>query len=88
MTCWHRLRDGQKAGVWKKTRMVLLNELEAAGAVDWSKAVLDRCSIRALLATPTGPNPTDRGQNGSKRHVTVDGHGPPAGHAARRSQLS
>jgi hypothetical protein len=27
----------------------------------------------------TGPNPTDRGKAGTKRHVAVDGHGTPLG---------
>lgn len=27
----------------------------------------------------TGPNPTDRGKAGTKRHVVVDGHGTPLG---------
>jgi hypothetical protein len=36
------------------------------------------CSVRSLLGgEKTGPNPTDRGKNGSKRHVIVDGNGTP-----------
>ena len=32
---------------------------------------------RAFWGAKTGPNPTDRGKNGSKRHLIVDGHGTP-----------
>jgi transposase len=32
---------------------------------------------RAFWGTKTGPNPTDRGKNGSKRHLIVDGQGTP-----------
>jgi transposase len=31
----------------------------------------------AFWGEKTGPNPTDRGKNGSKRHVVCDGHGTP-----------
>lgn len=32
---------------------------------------------RCFWGAQTGPNPTDRGKNGSKHHVLVDGHGTP-----------
>jgi transposase len=47
MTCWRRLRDWQQAGVWEKLHKVLLDELQAAGEIDWSRASLDSASIRA-----------------------------------------
>ena len=49
MTCWRRLRDWQKAGVWETIWHVLLNELGAAGEIDWSTSALDSCSVRALF---------------------------------------
>ncbi len=37
--------------------------------IDWSRAVVDSCSVRAVLGgAQTGPNPTDRAKRGSKRH--------------------
>lgn len=48
MTCWRRLRDWQKAGVWRKLHRVLMDELNAAQKIDWSRAVVDTTSIRAL----------------------------------------
>lgn len=49
MTCWRRLRDWQVAGVWQKVWRVLLDELGLADAIDWSKVVVDSCSVRALF---------------------------------------
>jgi len=37
MTCWRRLRDWHEAGVWQQLHGLLLAELNAAGALDWSK---------------------------------------------------
>ena len=47
MTCWRRLRDWQQAGVWERLHKVLLDELQAEGEIDWSRACLDSASIRA-----------------------------------------
>ena len=47
MTCWRRLRDWAKAGVWHRLHKVLLEKLEAAGKLDWSRASLDSASIPA-----------------------------------------
>ena len=48
MTCWRRLRDWQGAGVWQQLHEILLARLNAAGLLDWSRAVVDSCSIRAV----------------------------------------
>jgi transposase len=47
MTCWRRLRDWAKAGVWHRLHAVLLERLEATGKLDWSRASLDSASIPA-----------------------------------------
>ena len=49
MTCWRRLRDWQAVGVWEKIRRVLLQKLEDAKQIDWSRAVVDSTSIRAVF---------------------------------------
>ena len=49
MTCWRRLRDWQDAGVWDELHQVLLNRLQAADQIDWSRAVVDSASVRAVL---------------------------------------
>lgn len=50
MTCWRRLRDWQKAGVWGKLHHLLLQKLQARGVLDWSVAVADSASVRAVGA--------------------------------------
>jgi len=49
MTCWRRLRDWQHAGIWDLTHFVLLNGLSRDGQIDWSHAVVDSCSLRAVF---------------------------------------
>ncbi len=78
MTCWRRLRDWQRAGVWDLMHFALLDWLARADQIDWSRAVVDSSSIRAVYGgDQTGPNPTDRGKRGSKRHLICDGRGVP-----------
>ena len=49
MTCWRRLRDWQQAGVWDRIHRVLLNRLRQADKIDFSRAVVDSASVRAVL---------------------------------------
>jgi len=49
MTCWRRLRDWQRAGAWDLIHFALLNWLAGAGQIDWSRAVVDSCSVRAVF---------------------------------------
>lgn len=52
MTCWRRLRDWQKAGIWQKIWEALLDELGLADGIDWSTSAMDSCSVRALFGGP------------------------------------
>ena len=56
MTCWRRLRDWQAAGVWERLHRVLLDRLQAADHLDWSRASLDA----ARLAAKGGAKVSDR----------------------------
>jgi transposase len=47
ITCWRRLRDWQQAGLWHRLHTVLLERLEAADKLDWSRASLDSASVPA-----------------------------------------
>jgi transposase len=47
VTCWRRLRDWQKAGVWRRLHRVLLDALGKAGMIDWSRVSLDSASVPA-----------------------------------------
>jgi transposase len=73
MTCWRRVRDWQRAGVWDLIHFALLDWLARDDQIDWSRAVVDSCSIRADGGDQTGPNPTDRAKRWSKRHLICDG---------------
>ena len=66
MTCWRRLRDWQLARVWDLIHFAALDCFARYGCIDWAKAVVDSCSIRAVYGGDrTGPNPTDRAKRGS-----------------------
>ena len=47
MTCWRRLHKWQQAGVWAALHRVLLERLDQAGQLDWSRASLDSTSLPA-----------------------------------------
>lgn len=48
MTCWRRLRDWHQAGVWQRLHETLLAHLRASDKIDWSRAVVDSSSVRAV----------------------------------------
>jgi transposase len=52
MTCWRRLRDWQEAGVWEDIHQFLLQRLQHAEQIDWSRVVVDSASVRALFGGP------------------------------------
>jgi len=49
MSCWRRLRDWQEAGIWQLIHFVLLDWLARYGQIEWSRAVVDSCSVRAVF---------------------------------------
>src|SRR3982074_3696135 len=50
VTCWRRLKAWQRTGAWKRLHQVLLSKLRQAERIDFSRAVADSSSIRALGA--------------------------------------
>jgi transposase len=56
MTCWRRLRDWQDANLWDQLHRTLLEQLQAAEQIDWSRASLDSASVPA----PGGARKPDR----------------------------
>jgi len=48
MSCWRRLAAWQEKGVWKKVHVALLAHLQHAEQIDWSRAVVDSSSLRAV----------------------------------------
>lgn len=78
VTCWRRLTEWHKAGVWKKLFQNILAELRSQGKLNLKKTMVDCSYVRALEGgAKTGPNPTDRGKPGSKHHIIIDSHGIP-----------
>jgi transposase len=49
MTCWRRLQEWQKAGIWDKIHCILLNHLRKKDKIDFSRAVVDSASVRAVF---------------------------------------
>jgi transposase len=46
-TCWRRLIEWHRAGVWTALHRALLERLRGADRLDWSRASLDSASVRA-----------------------------------------
>ncbi|CAL9512756.1 hypothetical protein SUDANB1_03662 [Streptomyces sp. enrichment culture] len=46
-TCWRRLGRWHEAGVFEKLHHILLAELHAAAALDWTRVCVDASHIRA-----------------------------------------
>ena len=71
MTCWRRLRDWQKAGVWGDLHRVLpaslLASLRDAGGLDLERVAVDSAGLRALKGgrRPARTRPTGRGRAAS-----------------------
>jgi transposase len=76
-TCWRRLDEWAKAGVFEQLQALLLDELGEAGRVDLERVSVDSFSLRASKGDLTGANPVDRGKAGSKLHLAGDAGGLP-----------
>jgi len=77
-TCWRRLQEWSQGGVWDQVHKHLLKPLAEAKVLDIDRVIIDSASVRALYGGEhTGPNPTDRGKNGCKRHIICDANGIP-----------
>ena len=48
MTAWRRLRSWQRRGVWTTIHQALLAHLREADHIDWSRAIVDSASVRAV----------------------------------------
>lgn len=41
MTCWRRLREWQRAGVWRQVERILASRLDGFADIDWARAWAD-----------------------------------------------
>src|SRR5262245_41616818 len=51
-TCYRRMVEWQQAGVWDRLHALLLAELQAAGELEWSRAVADSSHVQAKKGAP------------------------------------
>ncbi|WP_433709396.1 hypothetical protein ACQP2U_23110 [Nocardia sp. CA-084685] len=76
-TAHRRFTVWTKTGVWRRLDRAVLDELDDHGLIDWSRAVVDAASVRALGGDLPGPNPVERAKPGSKMHALSDRAGIP-----------
>ena len=78
MTCWRRLHEWMRAGLWQNLHEAVLRRLREYDQIMWDRASVDAASVPSPFGGEhTGPNPTDRGKPGCKHHVLVDQRGLP-----------
>jgi transposase len=51
-TCYRRMDEWQRAGVWERLHEELLAELHAAGEIEWARAVADGSHVQAKKGAP------------------------------------
>ncbi|WP_321887825.1 IS5 family transposase [Paraburkholderia bannensis] len=76
-TCWQRLREWQKAGVWQERHEVLLARLRGADQIDSHTLLSIRRRGEPLGRAKNWAEPKDRTQPVSKHHILVDANGIP-----------
>jgi transposase len=71
-TCWNRFTEWAAAGVFDRLSELLLDELGAAGLLDWSRVSVDSASVRAVRG---GPDGRQSGRPGQARVQVARGRG-------------
>jgi transposase len=51
-TCYRRLDEWQRAGVWERLHELLLADLHADGLIEWGRAVADGSHVQAKKGAP------------------------------------
>ena len=73
-----RFLEWEAAGFFEDVWKAGLAECDDMEGIAWRWQSIDGAMMKAPLAQQAvGPNPTDPGKNGSKRHLLVDGRGVP-----------
>jgi transposase len=85
-TCWNRFAEWARAGVFDRLQELLLDELGAAGLLDWSRVSVDSTSLRAVRGGPSGRQSGRPGQARLQVACGRRGHGDGAVAAAGRGQ--
>jgi transposase len=72
-TCWNRFAEWAAAGVFDRLQELLLDELGAAGLLDWSRVSVDSASVRAVRG---GADRRKSGRPGQARVQVAPGRRP------------
>jgi transposase len=51
-TCYRRMDEWQRAGVWDRLHALLLSRLRQAGEIEWSRAIADSSQVQAKKGAP------------------------------------
>jgi putative transposase len=77
-TCHLRFQEWVALGIFESLWIEQLRVYDQRRHIAWRWQSVDSKAVPAPLGgADTGPNPTDRGKSGSKRHLLVDGRGAP-----------
>src|SRR5215218_4630700 len=72
-TCWRRLDEWARVGVFDQLQMLLLDELGEAGRIDLDRVSVDSLSLRAVKG---GPDRRKPGRSGQARVQAAPGRRP------------
>jgi putative transposase len=79
-TVYDRFRAWARDGVFLRLWQAGLTEFDELEGIEWEWVSLDGVMTKAPFGgAATGPNPTDRGKQGTKRSMLCEGHGLPLG---------
>src|SRR3954447_14032869 len=77
-TAHRRFQQWTRAGIIDAIMRVMVEWYERCRGIDWEWQAADTKLLAApLVGEATGPNPTDLGKSGTKRHLLIDGRGVP-----------
>src|SRR3954465_10645769 len=68
-TCWRRLDEWQRSGVWERLHALLLARLRAAGEIEWSRAVVDASHVQAKTGAPKRARARSREPEGGQSTI-------------------
>lgn len=63
LTCWRRLDEWTRAGVWERVLGVLIAEIDAAGVLDTSRLMVDATTVPAKKGAPRRGRARSTGEN-------------------------
>lgn len=77
-TVYHYFRQWAQMGLFEQLWQKALHDYDGLQGIEWIWQALDGAMTKAPLGGElTGPNPTDRGKQGTKRSLLTDGQGIP-----------